>query len=278
MNIEKKFAQAQEGIKLASKSFSLIWRHPILLIYSFVPVVLATVLHIFWSNINLVIQQPWSALFACPLFTSYETAHWMYLSIKAIGIIFIIFIANLAMAALTHQVARLLQEYKSYMIADLMFAASKKYLLLGWSIVSAIESLLVYAAHKQWQIMPLNWKLACCILVASVITLIWKLFSFFIVQCITLENNKRLSQNLWHSMRLGIAYITQIIGGIFWICIVASAYLGPLIIISFFTQSICPCIFWIVTPLYIGIMIILTAAITIFKTIAYLSVTKQNIS
>jgi len=215
------FDRFKSGLYIAAESFSMLWQHPILLIY-YLGLLLAYGL-IFVLSYNLIGYQgacmhvggefhaPQNNLLADLL---PQTGGLVYL-----GFIFSIFLnillRTIISVALIEHTHALLHNHKPA-LKEICTATKVRWLnILIWSLLLAGITLLISAFSS----LATKIDSTLLLILVSSLGIAWLILSFFVVPVIALTR-KTISHALYNSIRLLTDYTPEILGGLFWIGLV----------------------------------------------------------
>lgn len=245
MNYSQRFFN---GINLASASFSLVWSHKRLVLYTMLPVVSTTVAQFIVNNF---FAESWiqklEAFFSPDiLITELLAQPTMLHYLLALSINFVtIFLVTFFYAALTWHAMRLLHDHDTTFHATLTHCKNKLSTLFAWSIILSIATIIVqlpnmlgYSFRIMWtQPGPHNITLTIPLtLIVFTLSLFWSLFTFLVIPIIAVEH-----KDIWQAIKLSFRVVRlaliETIGGVFWILLIGLLIGVLLALPTFFTPT-----------------------------------------
>ncbi len=270
MNGRKRFAI---GLYAASNSFSLLWRHKSLLIYSSITILANLLIQLILYNIlNTTLGKHVGFLLGLQGLTKtlLVSSSWLeYIGIFGINFANIIFITFFN-AGLIHHTIHILHHQK---------ASIKESLFSCFSIIKNITiwALLITVIMELLQIMSIYaydgiiiGTFNPFILLITILSIGWSLSTFFVISVITAE-----PIGILQAIRLSISMIKTVfiefIGGEFWLGIIAIVSIAPIALLHILYASTTHAPIILIGTSYsiIGIMCILSTVHTIFRTMLY---------
>jgi hypothetical protein len=240
MEFTKRF---RDGLYLASDSFELLWEHKILLTYIAIPAATWFIIELIAYNFVSCPDSRVHLLFGldklvCSLTTSFEWQNYFSnLIINLANIVPITFFQ----AALIHHALRIMHKKRANVRYTLQACLQKWRILLAWALIATfvisilqLPSLfggslsIILMGQASTENLHILMPMA---IIALMLSMLWSFVTYLILPIITTENLS-LIQALKLSESLTRRYFAEILGGIFWIGLIALMTIAPCILIE----------------------------------------------
>jgi len=261
----------KSGLSLASNSFSLLWQHPILLVYLAVSIGLYLVIQtISYNTASYDLSFTTGITNVGPLFDLSRWHHYLLLLIFTFGYVYV---STLLTVCLISHVNHFLR-YEHVSILDNIYPVRKKLrITFYWSLIITalaylIQLLSSHVATPQQFFNPY-------MIFISLLGITWSFLTFIVVPIITLEK-VTIGQALIKSKDIVFSLFIEIIAGVFWIALIAILVSMPFVIPLVLKMNVqIPGLLILVSTCCIMLIALVISTVqAIFKTILYNYYTK----
>jgi len=254
----------KSGLNLASNSFSLLWHHPVLLVYLSISIGLYLIMQTISDNVSFDLNFTTGIINVGLLFDLSRWHHYILLFVFTFAYVYL---STFITICLLRHVNRLLRYKKVDLITNIKKNKKKLRITFYWSLIITSLAYLIQLISGQ---ITTSRLLNPYMLFTSLFGIIWSLLTLIVVPIIALEKTT-IIQALTKSKRIVISLFIEIISGELWIALVAFLSSMPFIIPLILKMNVnIPNILVLLATVSILLIALMISTIQgIFKTMIY---------